>query len=491
VDAIASLVEHDSDFVFDALDGKLDPDGVEPKTSSVRGSRINYREEPVAFFFVLFGLAFEALVGQTNSPAQIMEILQALKKILRPAVSGNAIYQDAVFSETMDSLDRLVLTEGSEIQTVIVEIARNLSLDHLSSKGQDDRDEKLSDDIEQLFELTRIVILVLAGLLPNLGESTPRTRPSLSEDTVSLVQLSLNALVDVADVFPSIIRADLHACIIHVFCTILATGSCQADVVPQAFPIFKRFVQSLTKHSSLGASDSTEVLSLQIRGCLGRCLTILSRAQRRETESSLPCAKNTLLSATILLTAGGTSIIPPNDELIIRLLSEMLDCLGDVGLAKVAANCIRSLLLVPSKNATDEAIARYLFPRLVFFFTSSDPSSDPEKVRGLVAQTLTSSVATLNSQKRPAALAFLIPVLLQRAVVQGGNIYKETASRLLELAGADQYAFRAAVAQMGPEQRAFMEGVLRGGGGIGNAVDQERGDGKEELKPSIELRMDF
>jgi hypothetical protein len=95
----------------------------------------------VAFFFVLFGLAFEALVGRSGdsqtSKAQILEILQALKKILRPSVSGQAIYQEVVFSETMDMLDRLVLTEALNVQAVIVEIARNLCLGHPSArKGQ-------------------------------------------------------------------------------------------------------------------------------------------------------------------------------------------------------------------------------------------------------------------------------------------------------------------------------------------------------------------
>lgn len=136
VDAIASLIDEDSEFVFDALDGKTDLSA--PTTNGKIGDSINYRDEPVAFFFVLFGLAFEALAGRPGdlqaSKEQILEILQALKKILRPAVSGHAIYQEVVFSETMDMLDRLVLTEGLNVQTVIVEIARNLCLGHPSAK---------------------------------------------------------------------------------------------------------------------------------------------------------------------------------------------------------------------------------------------------------------------------------------------------------------------------------------------------------------------
>jgi hypothetical protein len=139
VDAIASLIDEDSEFVFDALDGKSDT--TESNGTPAKSSDINYRDEPVAFFFVLFGLAFEALVGRSGdsqtSKAQILEILQALKKILRPSVSGQAIYQEIVFSETMDMLDRLVLTEALNVQAVIVEIARNLCLGHPSArKGQ-------------------------------------------------------------------------------------------------------------------------------------------------------------------------------------------------------------------------------------------------------------------------------------------------------------------------------------------------------------------
>ena len=138
VDAIASLIDEDSEFVFDALDGKTEFDEASPAIG--KADHINYRDEPVAFFFVLFGLAFEALAGRPGdlqaSKEQILEILHALKKILRPSVSGNAIYQEVVFSETMDMLDRLVLTEGLQVQTVIVEVARNLCLGHPSAKRE-------------------------------------------------------------------------------------------------------------------------------------------------------------------------------------------------------------------------------------------------------------------------------------------------------------------------------------------------------------------
>jgi hypothetical protein len=324
VDAIASLIEQDSEFVFDALDGK-EADG--PATNGhSKGNDINYRDEPVAFFFVLFGLAFEALVAKPGSEAlatreQTLEILLALKKILHPSVSGHAIYKDEIFSETMDLLDRLVLTEGLDIQNVIVQIARAMCISHPAAlKGGEAETGDLSEDIEQLFELTRIMVLVLAGLLPNLTDVKQPARHQLTDEAVSLIRVSLNALVDAAEVFPSIIKTDLHACIIHIFATILSTASCQAVVVPQSLPILKRFIASVSSPHNDG--------DVQLQGCLKRFLAIYLNAQKRESEASLFCVKNTLLASTVLITSGTNSISTKN-PLMVRFLDETLDCLSD------------------------------------------------------------------------------------------------------------------------------------------------------------------
>ncbi|WEW61521.1 hypothetical protein PRK78_007011 [Emydomyces testavorans] len=513
VDAIASLVEKDSAFVFDALDKKekqSDPrqdSGSEVAVNGEtkgKGNHINYRDEPVAFFFVLFGLAFEALVSQSNAPSsQILEILQALQKILRPSVAGNAVYQDAVFSETIDALDRLVMTEGPNIQSVIVEIARNLALHHQSATKSELRAENLSDDIEQLFELTRNIILVLAGILPNLGDSSPKPRSTISEDSVSLIQLGLSSLVDITSVFPSIIRADLHACTFHIFSTVLATGSCQAEIVPQALPILRRFIRELTAplhSSSRNSSDEAKIVCRQIRGCITRFLSILRAAQRRESDTSLPCAKNTLLALTILFTSS-SHVIPPQDPLIPQVLQEIVDCLQDLGLASVAAGCIRSLLHSTPRSPTDDTIARFLFPRLIAFVagiptgTDSTPPIDPEHTQTAIAHTLVSCVGspTIPASATPTAMALLIPALLKRAQGEGQAVYRETAGRLLELARVDQVAFRNFAAGMEPELRMLTEEILRS---TGPSVGAEGVNGREEggqgaAAPSITLRMDF
>ncbi|RYC66035.1 hypothetical protein CHU98_g137 [Xylaria longipes] len=488
VDAIASLIEQDSEFVFDALDGK-ETDGPSPSGNS-KGADINYRDEPVAFFFVLFGIAFEALAtrpGQTDSLAtqeQTLEILQALKKILHPSVSGHAIYREAIFSETMDLLDRLVLTEGLNVQGVIVEIARALCVAHPSARKQGQADEgDLSEDIEQLFELTRIIVLVLSGLLPNLTEANQPVRHQLTEESVLLVRTGLSAIVDAAEVFPAIIKTDLHACIIHIFATILATPSCQEIIVPQALPMFKRFVTSMA--NSRGAGDGKSPTDTQVQGCLRRFLSIYLNAQKRDAPQSLQCVKNCLLAITILFT-GGNNRLAATDRVVAKFLDEVLDCLTDRMTAKIAANCIKSLLLQKSPTLADQSVARYLLPRLVAFVSNTDPE-DPEDARKLVAHTLTQYVSVINKDHAQIAMSIVAPTLLSRAASEGPEVYKETSSRLLELASVDQSAFKGIVGAMSEGQKAFMEEVLRSGR---QDNDADR-DNTNAGQPSITLKMNF
>ncbi|OCK79552.1 ARM repeat-containing protein [Lepidopterella palustris CBS 459.81] len=491
VDAIASLIDEDSGFVFDALDGKTEPT---PPIPNGKPSDINYRDEPVAFFFVLFGLAFEALVGRPGdlqaSKDQVLGILQAVKKILRPAVSGHAIYQEVVFSETMDLLDRLVLTEGLSVQSVIVQIARNLCLGHPSArKGQETPigEEELSGDIDQLFELTKIIVLVLARLVPNLTDSKSQARHDLSDEAVALLTLSLSSLVDAAAVFPSVIKTDLHACILHIFATILGTGSCQTTVLPQSLPIFKRFVMSLARSTPQHAPET----STQLRGTLTRFLSILKHAQKRESESALPCEKNTILATTILLSSAAP-IFDKDDPLLKRFVDELGDCLENRMTSKVAANCCRTLLLLPNKGPAESALASHLLPRLLSFIANPSDVEGLDESRTVLAHGLTSFVPTLPKiQQKRTAMALVMPTLLARASKEGDETYKETAARLLELAGADQGAFRSVVGDMNAGQRAFMESVIKAGGIGAQARRGEERKREESGEPSIALKMDF
>ncbi|KAL8922563.1 MAG: hypothetical protein Q9208_005066 [Pyrenodesmia sp. 3 TL-2023] len=490
VDAIASLIEQDPRIVFDALDTK----GVTSHASGTGSmTNINYRDAPVAFFMVLFGIVIEALVTRPNddSPRDILKILSALKKILLPSVAGNAIFQDTLFSETIELFDRLALTEGLAVQSVLVDIAKTLCITHPSA-GVENTSSDLTEDVDQLFALARIIVLVLTNTLPNIADPKATPRALLAADAVSVIRSGFDALVEISTIFPSIIKTDLYASILHVFSTILRTPACQTSVVAQVLPVFRGFIQKITTNNP--ESSSSAITSLN-KTCLHQLLAILGIAQRRENESSLACAKNTLLSISVLLTAA-SSALTADEPLILAALEATLDCLQDLGLAKVAAGCLRSLLLTSPKNETDEAVARYLLPRLLIFITSTR-GPDPENARALMAQALTAFVGlhVEDTDRASAAMSLVLPALLLRGQSGGKTLYVETAARIMELArGGLLPVFRSLVAEMEGAMKPFMEEVIRKGGGGGPGNRREGGEGADADgggEPSIALKFDF
>lgn len=307
-------------------------------------------------------------------------------------------------------------------------------------------------------------------------------RHELNEEAVALLTTALSALVDAAQVFPSIIKADLHACILHIFTTIMGTGACQATVVPQALPIFKRFITSLAPQA-----EATEDTSKQLRATLTRFLAILRHAQQREFDAALACEKNSILATTILLSSA-SSAFSTSEPLVKRFVDDLFDCLNARLTSKVAAGCCRSLLLLPKKGAFETYLAALMLPQTLAFLAHPSDTEGLEESRTTLAQTLVAFISTLPTpQQRNVAAKIIIPALLERAQKEPATS-QETAARLLEIAGHDQDAFRAVVGGLSVEQRSFIEGVLKSGQGAVRRV--ERGD-EEGGQPKIALKMDF
>jgi hypothetical protein len=297
---------------------------------------------------------------------------------------------------------------------------------------------------------------------------------------VALLTTALSALVDAAQVFPSIIKTDLHACILHMFANILGKGSCQATVVPQALPILKRFVTSISRGVEPGAETST-----QLRATLTRFLQILKHAQNREFDAALACEKNTILTTTILLSSAASAFVA-DDPLVKRFIEELFDCLGSRLTSKVAAGCCRSLLLLPNKGAFEQGIAIQILPRALSFLADPSAVEGLEESRSTLAQTLVAFLSTLPSpEQRNIACKIIIPALLSRARKEP-SAKAETAARFLEVAGVDQAAFRGVVAGLDPDEKAFMEEVLKSGqGGVKKVVREDSSE------PTIALKMNF
>lgn len=277
--------------------------------------------------------------------------------------------------------------------------------------------------------------------------------------------------MDVSDVFPTIIKTDLHATILHIFVTILGTGVCQASVVPQSLPIFRRFI-------SIVAAEVQPDTKSQLLNTLARMQLILRNAQKRETEASLPCEKNTLLTSTILLSTA-PKVFVDSESLVQKFVGELIECVESKMTSRVASGCARTLMMAG-------VCSRQLFAHSIGFLANPSEVEGMDDSRSFVAQTLTAYIPRVAEEGRAAAIAVVMSALLSRAANEGASTHQGTASRLLELAAADNASFRSIVACMETEDKSLLEQVLKARAGA--QVKQDYSGGGE---PTIALKMNF
>lgn len=93
------------------------------------------REEPAAFFFIIFGLVYEALVtssadtssSTTTRQPVVIAALRALKCLVRPEYAGLAIMEPTIFDEFISLCYRLAMTESANIQVHLVDMLANFA----------------------------------------------------------------------------------------------------------------------------------------------------------------------------------------------------------------------------------------------------------------------------------------------------------------------------------------------------------------------------
>lgn len=120
--AVATEMQSGDPHMIAAMDGK---ESVDERTDLIS---VDDRKEPTAYFYIIFGLVYEALStssadsSSTNLTQQtaVISSLQALKCLVRPAYSGTAIMEPTIFEEFISLCYRMGLTETPSIQIHLV-----------------------------------------------------------------------------------------------------------------------------------------------------------------------------------------------------------------------------------------------------------------------------------------------------------------------------------------------------------------------------------
>lgn len=474
VDAIASLIEVDRKLVFDIMDEK------ERAIANSEKDDIKYSNEPAAFFFVLFGICFESLIrpqqtlGDESQPERRVQILTALKRILHPSVSGNAVYKDMVFVETVDVLDRIVLTGTIGEQQAVVDIAHLLCIHHpgnVSNNAATDLEDGLSENVDQLFELVRVVMLVLTTQFPYLSDSGRTANPitHTGAQPVRLVRTSLDYLVDMVEVFPHIIRVDLYACLLYVFGKILENSQSISLSKLSLIPL-KKLLSNMTRTWD-DNPDLQESIETTINTATNHFVSML------KTEKELLTREVSLLVIVILFNTS-SKIMKPESTYVDELGGLLVESLSDSEFQTIAVECIRALLVSSFKTEVGKALCVKTIPQMIslatedgYLFSEKSETSNKKinMVPKLVIDILMSFTKTLEAVQLDALLAITIPLLLWFSDEENSEIPVEQRKlfvnqKLLELVAYNSEAFKALLQNgLSEWQREMVEYIMLAG----------------------------
>lgn len=180
--AVATLLKVSNPYMLRAVDGLGDDD------SDALPSP--HRSDPAVFFWILFGLSFEALCtapSSANSAATSIQTvtLEALGGLLRPDVAGTVLNDQDLFDEVCNLCLRLALTEAAEVKARVLDITVGLvqlfvrDLPATGAVNGSDVNDRAARGDRRLMQCLRIAVAVLRESVPASSTSLKRAFGSL------------------------------------------------------------------------------------------------------------------------------------------------------------------------------------------------------------------------------------------------------------------------------------------------------------------------
>ncbi|OCH91331.1 clathrin-coated vesicle protein [Obba rivulosa] len=489
--AVAGAMVSDDPYILAAIDGQDAP----PKDTGHQ--KAADRNEPATFFYVLFGLVFEALVtSDPNSDGMSKRTsiisLQALRCLVQRKYCGNVFNDSAILDELVTLCYRMALTEPSTIQVYLVDavsaLAQNLASDSRKNGLITNGHVTSLDELQGTAEVhcLRICAYILRRVIRGSQGGVVHDG-STPADKVKLINAAFEAFRAMTATFGPSAREDFRGVAITLYAELLKDETSEADLVG---PTLQSLKLLLERPSTLG--DLEDGYERVVHGLLSACLVNVDEMRGRSGQISARKIKNNLLAAVLILT-----VIPPSAKVarpIVEhccfLISQKLVDADEMSLT--AAHCAKTLMMASTSGSPAlRQCTRLLLPgmieRLAKIAASSDDDTGAEQNLATLSEIYRAFNAmffSLPEDLRSRALGALMPsmiLLLDPSQQPSSAAHTQSVTQLLSFAAASPAAFKEATGKLDPDMREVLEESVRQT--LGN-----RGPAVEAPKPQISLR---
>ncbi|EPX74163.1 Pof6 interacting protein Sip1 [Schizosaccharomyces octosporus yFS286] len=352
-EALTLLLKDNSDLVYGILKG-------EELTLSGEDiffhDSINYSNDRHSFNFFVFSICFQSLLNPStlqNFDKPVLRIMEIMTSILTEDLCTKVLYDANVFPEVIDLLIRLILTEDWETKISIVLFVKELALTNpehsklkeCESDSVTSLEPSVSEGVEQLFDLVKILILALTVRLPGLRSNSIYSNGN--EKSSQFIILCFDSFLELANIFPTIVRVDLFATALHVYEVILDDPSLLKYSKHELLAVLRKLLSTMvTQDNSI---------------CSTLCYTLFehlySMLENKDQAQSKDKKEIILLSMVLVLTIAAPLL--DGEQLIIQnFITTLFGLLKSSEEFRTAAKCISSLLLANSKHEKMNALCR-------------------------------------------------------------------------------------------------------------------------------------
>lgn len=222
------------------------------------------RIDPVANFYIIYGLSFELLVkslgdSSTSSIAQIA--LTTMQYLVRPAISGTTVFEGAFFDELCTVAYRIGMSEPVAVRKDMIEMMSEFAVSR-----------KANSDAAQIRRVLAIITFALRGAIPSQQVPSTFTYSDNNPQRVEFLRTAFMAYGNVVDCVEVTQRADLYSVGIHLFVDILRDESANSvDVTGGCLSSLKLLLDGLFRSQVPGVPDGQagRVVAGLVAACLG------------------------------------------------------------------------------------------------------------------------------------------------------------------------------------------------------------------------------
>ncbi|KAJ6450153.1 clathrin-coated vesicle protein [Mycena sanguinolenta] len=483
--AVATVMQSNDPHILAAMDGQELGKDAKPPVKEAR------RQEPTMFFFIVFGLVYEALAtasadsssSMMSRQATVIAALQTLKCLVRPEYAGRAMMEPAIFDEFISLCYRMAMTEPARVQIHLVEVLA------IMAATQDHADD--SDPLSHTSPRAHC-LRICSHILRHSTSVSSRGSIIRGDvpDRIKMIMGAFAAFVSIATSIKSGQREDVRAVGILLYSELLKDESSEIDLVGPTLPALKSLLDFPTS-----SPDAADRYSRLVHGLISACLLNIDEMGGRQGAISAKKIKNNLLAAVLILT-----VIPPSvkvGEAVIEhccfLISQKLLDAGEMSLP--AAHCAKTLIVAStSGNALLQQCARMLIPGLIEYIAKMAPLvsdgsiTEPHAAAiGEVWKAFSAFFASVSEAHRTRLLGILLPtitLLLTNPQAAATSVTAPSVKELLAYATSSPAAFKEAAAKLDPATREVLEQSVRRAVSAGSQASAAPGT----AKPQISLR---